>query len=156
MRLNKKHHLRAGFDPAPPKAILPIPVQTTFRHMRSSPAVAARVEAEADKLRRYYSGIHHCHVVISAPHRRQQVGHIYSVHLELGVPREHLAITHEHASHTQAKRNAGVSRRPKTSGAHEDIYVVLREVFDAARRRLEDYARRQRGDVKRHASVELP
>jgi len=30
--------------------------------------------------------------------------------------------------------------------------VALREGFDAARRQLEDYAREQRGDVKRHAA----
>ena len=32
-----------------------------------------------------------------------------------------------------------------------DLQVALREAFDAARRRLEDYARKQRGDVKRHS-----
>jgi cold shock CspA family protein len=33
----------------------------------------------------------------------------------------------------------------------EDLQVALRDAFDAARRRLEDYARGQRADVKHHA-----
>ena len=36
-------------------------------------------------------------------------------------------------------------------GAHTDAYVALRDAFEDMRRQLEDYARRQRGDVKRHS-----
>ena len=32
--------------------------------------------------------------------------------------------------------------------SHEDIYVAIRDAFDATQRRLADYAQRQRGDVK--------
>jgi cold shock CspA family protein len=32
----------------------------------------------------------------------------------------------------------------------EDLYVAIRDAFHAARRKLEDYARRQRGAVKVH------
>lgn len=33
---------------------------------------------------------------------------------------------------------------------HEDIYVVLRDAFDAAKRLLEDHVRKIRGKVKAH------
>jgi hypothetical protein len=36
--------------------------------------------------------------------------------------------------------------------AHEDVYIAIRDAFDAAVRRVEDQARRLRGDVKSHAS----
>ena len=32
----------------------------------------------------------------------------------------------------------------------EDVYVALRDAFDAAKRQLEDYARKIRGDIKSH------
>jgi cold shock CspA family protein len=35
--------------------------------------------------------------------------------------------------------------------AHEDIYVAIRDAFDATRRLLEDHVRQGRGDVKLHA-----
>jgi cold shock CspA family protein len=37
--------------------------------------------------------------------------------------------------------------------AHEDVYVAVRDAFDAAKRQLEDYGRRQRGDIKAHTPV---
>ena len=33
---------------------------------------------------------------------------------------------------------------------HQYVRVAVRQAFDAARRRLEDFAREQRGDVKTH------
>jgi cold shock CspA family protein len=33
---------------------------------------------------------------------------------------------------------------------HEDLYVSIRDSFNAARLKLEDVSRRQRGDVKHH------
>jgi hypothetical protein len=36
---------------------------------------------------------------------------------------------------------------------HKDIDVVIRDAFKAVRRRLQDYARRQRGQVKVHNAI---
>jgi ribosome-associated translation inhibitor RaiA len=36
--------------------------------------------------------------------------------------------------------------------AHEDVYVAIRDAFNAATRRLEDQARKMRGSVKTHAT----
>jgi ribosome-associated translation inhibitor RaiA len=37
-----------------------------------------------------------------------------------------------------------------TRDQHEDVYVALRDAFDATKRQLEEVVREQRGDVKRH------
>jgi ribosome-associated translation inhibitor RaiA len=110
--------------------------------MEPSPAVAARVDAEVQKLRRYFDRIGHCHVVIIAPvqhHTDRQ----YAVHLEIAVPRRVLAIRQEPAG--AATRPAG--KHTGRAGAHRDIYVVIRTVFDTARRQLEEYVRRSRAPV---------
>lgn len=36
---------------------------------------------------------------------------------------------------------------------HKNAHLVIHDAFDVARRRLEDVARRQRGDVKTHDVV---
>ena len=131
----------------------PIPVRTTFRHMPPSPAVAARVNAEAQKLRRYFERIKHCHVVIVAPHRHHRFGQHYAIHMEIGVPRSLLVINHEPAAHPRLSASKGTGKKVELDPSHKDIYVVVREVFDAARRRIEDYVRLKRGDVKRHRAV---
>jgi cold shock CspA family protein len=43
-----------------------------------------------------------------------------------------------------------VDRTGPKDHAHEDVYVALRDAFEAAARRLEDDARARRGDVKTH------
>jgi cold shock CspA family protein len=53
----------------------------------------------------------------------------------------------------QAIRGMEVDKGQKdleVDAAHKDLYVAIRDTFVAARRRLEDYARRQRGAVKLH------
>lgn len=40
-----------------------------------------------------------------------------------------------------------VSRDHALDGAHEDVYVTIRDAFRAARRQLEDLVRRQREGV---------
>ena len=118
--------------------------------MPPSPAVATRVEAEAQKLQRYFERIKHCHVVIIAPHHHHRHGQCYSIHVEIAVPRGMLVISHEPASHLQHSALKRLGKHTELEAPHKDIYVVIREAFDAARRRLEDYVRVRRGDVKRH------
>lgn len=139
-------------DPSPPLAPAkpPIPVQTTFRHLPSSPAILARIDAEAQKLRRYYDGITHCQVVIVAPHRRPKAVR-HAMHLKLSVPNETLVIANEPPGRPSPDEMARSGPQTEDPRAHEDIYVTVRQVFDSARRRLQDYSRRQRGDVKHHA-----
>src|SRR3546814_20932899 len=43
-----------------------------------------------------------------------------------------------------------VDRNSGRNQAHEDVYVALRDAFNAARRRLEDHSRKQAGRVKTH------
>lgn len=150
-RKQPRHWRDSESDP-PPAAQLA--VQTTFRQMDSSPAVTARVEAEARKLLRYFDRITHCHVVILAPHRHHRRGRHYTVHIELGVPGDLLVINHDPSVHPKMETGRP-GKRSELQAAHNDIYVVLRETFDSARRRLEDYARRLRGDVKHHPASDV-
>ncbi len=111
-----------------------LPLQITFRGMEPSPAVEAAVRERAARLDRFFERIMSCHVVIEAPHRHSAKGRLYSVRIDLKVPRGEIAVTHS---------------GPKDH-AHEDVYVAIRDAFDSARRRLEDHARESRGAVKAH------
>jgi ribosomal subunit interface protein len=106
-----------------------IPLQITLRDMPSSPAVEDRIREKADKLHRYYDRIMGCRVVIEMPQRHKHQGKLHSVRIDLTVPGAELVANH---------------------ALHEDVYVALRDAFDAITRQLEDYARRQRGEVKTH------
>lgn len=112
-----------------------IPLEVTFRHMEPSAAAEAKIAEKVAKLEQFYSHLSRCHVIIEAPHEHSRQGKLFHVSIDMTVPGGELLVTrgHHHQSH-----------------AHEDVYVAIRDAFDAAKRRLEEYGRQQRGDVKHH------
>jgi ribosomal subunit interface protein len=111
-----------------------LPLQITVRNMSLSDAGRALIEEKAAKLDTVNDGIIGCRVVVEAPHRHQHQGLSYNVRIDLTVPGSELVIKRE---------------------PHEDLYVAIRDAFDAARRRLQDHQRRQRGEVKVHEESPL-
>ncbi|MBI5612360.1 MAG: HPF/RaiA family ribosome-associated protein [Gammaproteobacteria bacterium] len=106
-----------------------IPLQITLRDMPPSEAVETRIREKAQKLDSFYDRIMSCRVVVESTQRHQHQGKLHSVHIDLSVPGAELVVNRVE---------------------HEDIYVAIRDAFNAIGRKLEDYARRQRGDVKSH------
>ncbi len=109
-----------------------IPLQLTFRDIEPSEAVEARVRQKVDKLERFYDRILGCRVVIERPHRRHHQGKLYHVRIDLSVPGAELV----------------VNREPHERHSHEDVYVALRDSFNAIQRQLQDYMRRQQEQTK--------
>jgi cold shock CspA family protein len=110
------------------------PLQITFRGIEPSEAIERRIRARAAELERFSDDITGCHVTVDLPHRRHQQGNLYRTRIDIRLPDEAIVV--------------GQERRH--DHAHEDVNVAIRDAFDAAVRRLEDYARKRRGQVKRH------
>ena len=106
-----------------------IGLQITARDIEVTDAIRADIEAKAEKLDKYYDRIMRCRVVLESPKRHQHEGKLYNVHIYLTVPGSELMV----------KRDLD-----------KDLYVAIRDAFQAARRKLEDFASQQRLDVKRH------
>ena len=115
-----------------------LPLQITFRHMDSSEAVAARIRERAGELERFSDRIISCRVVVECRHPRRRQGNLFRVRVDLKIPGREIA----------------VGRDPAAHHSHEDVYVAIRDAFDAARRALEDHVRERRGEVKLHAVPE--
>ncbi len=112
-----------------------LPLQITFRHMEPSEALEARIRQRAAELEQFFERITACRVVVERLNRRHQQGNLFEVRVDLTVPGREIAIG----------RDRGINH------AHEDAHVAVRDAFDAARRALEDHARRRRGEAKLHA-----
>jgi ribosomal subunit interface protein len=108
-----------------------VSLQITVRNVSLSEAAEENIRERASKLDSFYDRITSCRVTVDAPHRRQHKGILYDVRIDMTVPGSELVIKRE---------------------PHEDVYVAIRNAFDAARRQLEDFARRQRGEVKSHVA----
>ena len=109
------------------------PVQVAFRNMAASPELEQEARARAAWLETFYAGIVGCRVLIEIPHRHQTKGRSVHVRVELSLPGEDVVVTHDRV--------------------HSDAVVAIHEAFDLARRRVEDYSCRQRGDVKAHRTA---
>jgi cold shock CspA family protein/ribosome-associated translation inhibitor RaiA len=111
-----------------------IPLQIIFRDMGPSEAIEANVRKKAGKLERFSDHLMSCRVVIEAPHRHRHKGRLYNVRIDLGVVGGQLV----------------VAQKGPLDHAHEDVYVAIRDSFNAAVRQLEGYGHRRRGKVKTH------
>ncbi len=111
-----------------------LPLQITFRAMPHSDSLERHVRRRAAKLDRIFDRLISCRVVLEAAHRRHRHGKRYRVSIDLGLPRGEIAVSHA----------------PGDDRNVEDAHAMVDEAFDEASRRLEEWVRRRRGDVKRH------
>lgn len=114
------------------------PIRTTFRHMDTSAAVEALVHELAERLTRFGDHIVDLHVTIDGPPAHQNKGAPFQVRIDLFGPVGHL---------TAFKGNGD---RPE----HQDVYVALRDAFDAIKRQLETSMQTQRPQDSRMARKE--
>lgn len=113
-------------------------LQITFRHMPVSEALSATLHEKMERLEHVCADIIGSEILIETPHHHHQQGRRFHVRLEIQVPGERIVIT----------------RTPEQNPEYEDVHVVVRDVFDAARRRLETYQEKKRGFVKNHSLPE--
>ena len=135
-----------------------IPLQITFRHMPPTPAVEENIREKAAKLDELHDGIMGCRVAVEAPHRHHHKGKAYVVRIDLTVPGGELVVNREPKRLVPKKTTLGAEpekeltelHEPSKHAAHEDLYVAIRDAFNAAGRKLQNHARRRRGKVKVH------
>ena len=138
-------------------------LQITFRNMPPSPAIEDTIREKADKLDSYYDRILGCRVVVEAPHRRHHKGKAYLVRIDLTVPGGELVVNRARNPLNAAKlrdpelagNDLAESHEPSKHAAHEDVYVAIRDAFNSAGRKLQNYARKRRGEVKAHEPAAL-
>lgn len=111
-----------------------MPPQITLKDVPHSDAVEAKILDKARKLERFYDKISGCRVTVESPQRRHHQGKLFTVRIDLTVPGGELVVNRVE---------------------NEDLYVAVRDAFDAAKRRLEEYAEKQRRDVKIHGEAPL-
>ena len=104
-------------------------LQINFRNLEPSDAIEASVRKYADKLAQLNGEVSSCRVTIESPHKHHYKGKLYHVIIDVKVPGKELV----------------VSRTPDDEHAHEDVYVAIRDAFNAAHRRIQQYTRKRRG-----------
>ncbi|HTR15895.1 MAG TPA: HPF/RaiA family ribosome-associated protein [Acetobacteraceae bacterium] len=109
-------------------------LQITFKGTDQSDALEARIREKMERLTRLAPDLQRCHVTVEGPPRHSHQGRLWRIVFELSLPGGPIV----------------VGRAGAENPAHDDVYVALRDAFEAAARQLEDRNRKRRGEVKAH------
>lgn len=104
-----------------------LPLQITIRDMPHSEALDARIRDKAAKLAEFHPNITSCRVTIEESRKHHRQGRHFQALVDLRVPGHELVSNHHH---------------------DEDVYVALRDAFQAVRRQLDELTRGKRDFVK--------
>lgn len=107
--------------------------QVVFRGLDHSQAVEEAVQKRAEKLQRYSDQILSLRVTVESPHNNHHKGKVYHVGVEAFIPNHDIVVNHDqHDKHS-----------------HEDIYVAIRDTFNAVERQIKEFYDKQR-KLSRH------
>ena len=107
----------------------------TFVNVEPSTALQSRIRARIARLDRLFPNLTGCRVTVARDDSHHRQGRHYRVRIDVRAPGHELVVDHA----------------PPQRDTTQDPYVALRDAFDAMDRRVQDLARRMRGDVKTHA-----
>jgi len=116
-----------------------VPLEITFRDVPKTETIENLIQEKAAVLDRICDNLISCRVAVEKPHENQRVGNPFRVRITMRVPPGHELVV----------------RRESTEGELSDrLPTVIRDAFDAARRRLKKLVDRQQGEVKSHPAQE--
>jgi hypothetical protein len=117
----------------------------TFRGVRYPTVLETDVRTRLARLERYYPSIVSARVRIDQSGRHRE-GNRYRVLIELGVPGADVIVAHDaRIKPTQlARGRRRMLKQDEPNSNHRHARVAIREAFETARRRLQDYARKRR------------
>lgn len=95
-----------------------VPLQIILRDMIRSDALDAKIRSEALKLERRYPRLMSCRISVDEEHKRARQGKLFCVHIDVRAP-GHIDVV-------------------SSLKQHEDVYVAVRDAFDAVKRQLHD------------------
>lgn len=102
--------------------------QVVFHNIDQSSALTDVVNKRVSKLRRFSNAILGGRVVLDCPHRNHHKGKVYAVSLDIHMP----------------SREVHVKQDQHDKPAHQDLYVAIRDAFNAAERQLKAVDKKQR------------
>lgn len=117
-----------------------IPFQITFRDFPESDAVWLATQRRIEKLEHFFDRIVRCEVTISCPHRHRHADRLYHAQVHLTIPGGDIIVNSNH---------------PKDE-AHRDVYVAIRDSFNAVERMLKERVRIIRHETKLHEQRSTP
>ena len=104
-------------------------VEITFNEIDHSDAIEARIRQRVEKLSAMSEDMRRCKVWVRAPHRRARKPVAYVIDISVQMSGTSLHVDH----------------RPGDDNAHTDVYVAIRDAFNAMERQLRKWKEQHKG-----------
>lgn len=108
-------------------------LQVTFRSIPDSPAIEYHIEKYYAKVCNAYRKVSSCRVVLDAEQKHRHKGKVFSVRIDITIPGREL-----------------VSRKQ-----NQNLYVAMRDAFDAIEKLLEKSCKRKPASRSKHAVLHV-
>jgi cold shock CspA family protein len=130
-------------------------MQVTFRNIKPSQEIQETIRAQAAKLETLYARLMGCRVMVELPHKHHRKGNPFHIRIDLTMPQGEIVVKREPSLGSRARRlgEHQMWKHAELKVPHKDLRQAINDAFKAAGRRLQDYARCQRGDIKNHAPL---
>ena len=102
--------------------------QVVYHNIDQTEAISEAVQKRIEKLERYCDHIINGRVVLDSPHNNHHKGKVYSVTLEIHTP----------------ELEVHVNQDQHDNRAHEDLYIAIRDAFNAAERQFKSIDKKHR------------
>jgi len=125
-------------------------LQITFRNVNPSKEVEECIHAAAAKLDTFYNQVMGCRVAVESPHHHRTRNQQYNVRIRLALPGGEIVVKREPSLNARSRQlhEQKIRKSSELKTTHKDLRLAINDAFRVAGRRLQDYARRQRGDTK--------
>lgn len=129
---------------------MPVPLRVTLRHVRTSQRLRAEIRESVETIAKFHPRLTSCDVTIEMPHRHHASGNRFHVRIELKVPGGMVVVTHEPTvlGALPEEKGAKLTKAAEADVVNRYLYVALHTAFEAARRRLQDLARKDKGKAR--------
>lgn len=104
-----------------------LPLKITVRDIPNSNALEDHIRKKAEKLEQFCQKVISCRVVVDLPQKHKHQGKLYTARIDFIIPGKELAVTHKY---------------------NEDVYIAVRDAFNALERQLEGRASRRRNNIR--------
>ncbi|MFI4998835.1 MAG: HPF/RaiA family ribosome-associated protein [Reyranellales bacterium] len=109
------------------------PLRITFQGSEPSAALRQTITEHVATLERFHGRLTSCHVIFKTPDHHHRTGGLFEVSIHLVMP---------------GNITVDIDQTPRLDERFADPLFAVADTFRRARRKIQDRARRQRGDVK--------
>jgi ribosome-associated translation inhibitor RaiA len=111
------------------------PIEVNFKGFQKTKAIENLIYEKVAKLEQICRHMISCRVTVEIVNRHQHTGSPFRINITMSVPPGHELV---------------VKHKSTDGDLHDPLPSVLRDVFNAADRRLKELVQRQQGEIKTH------